>query len=190
MSLRQDDSDWCLHVYSSGQDCLRRILMNFFSSLSPLVHLTSLVSTSLPSSAWARARYHPLGALFPSFPPLACPFPICPSSGLLSLFASSTSSPGQVQVPPSCSHKALWAIAPPTPSALSAPPPAHLRIRLRATGTSWRSPPTVDTLPRRILNAAAETIRTRGNRRHFRHIVKQPLISSVASLWELSFFVN
>ena len=132
--------------------------MNFFSSLSPLVHFTSRVSTSRPSSAWARARYHP-----PWAP--ACLWSVCSSSKPLSTTVSAESKPGQVQVPPSCSHKALWAIAPPTPSALSAPPPAHLRMRLRAVGTSWRSPPTVDTLPRRILNAAIETERT------LRHII-------------------
>lgn len=144
-------------IYSSGQDCLRRALINFFSSLSPLVHLISRVSTNLPSSAWARVRYHSAWAPFPSFPAsFACLLSICFSSDPLRSLVSAESNPGHVQMPPSCSHTALWAIAPPTASALSASPPAHLRMRLRAVGTNWRSLPTVDTLPRRILNAAIE----------------------------------
>ncbi|KAF3847858.1 hypothetical protein F7725_020886 [Dissostichus mawsoni] len=113
-------------------DCLSIALMNFFRSLSPLVHLTSRVSTT-------RARYHPLWTPFISFSPsFAFVLSICPSSNPPSSFVTAESKPGQVQVPPSCSHKALWAIAPPIPSALSAPPPAHLRMRLRAK-FSWMS---------------------------------------------------
>ena len=137
-------------LYGAKHDCLRRERMNFFSSLSSRLHFTSRVRTSRPSSGWARPRYHPLGSpLLPSPLPGTSSFLGRPPSP--ATFEGSR--PGQMQVAPSGSHRALWAMAPPTPSARSAPPPAHLRMRLRPRGTSCRSPPTVDMLPRRSLKA-------------------------------------